>query len=363
MICPLSLIVSERTCNTSLSKGPSTESKARIYPDSAWLPATPESQGIDAEIMNQALSDIEQHCGPDGIAQMLIIRQGYMIWQGNKIDSMHNVWSCTKSFTSTVLGLLIAEGKCQLDSKVGNFIPQLKERYPKVTFRHFTTMTSGYTAKGDKEASGHGQTKTPFIPDPPMFAAGTKYQYWDAAMNELAYALSKVAQQAIEEVFREKIASPIGLDPKLWRWGNWGEQEGIIINGGAGNKGKGMMISASEMAKFGYLFLKNGKWKEKQILSEEWINQATSIQVIEPIAANDDGHTPGLGNYGFNWWLGNRWPHAPSGTYAAVGHNNNMCFVIPKWDMVVVRLGMDGDIDDEYWDRFFNKLSKAIKGN
>jgi hypothetical protein len=73
------------------------------------------------------------------------------------------------------------------------------------------------------------------------------------------------------------------------------------------------------------------------------------------------------GTYGFNWWVngigpdGNRkWPSAPPGTYAASGYNNNVCLIIPEWNMVIVRLGVDGDIPDAKWDKFLKLVSEAL---
>ncbi len=183
------------------------------------------------------------------------------IFKGPEADIAQNVWSCTKTFTSIVLGLLIAEGKCSLDSKVSDFLPELKDHYPELTFRHFATHTSGYKAAGDKTAGGHGQSSTPFTPSSdPLFAPGSAFKYWDSAMNVFAKALTMVAGEPLEDYFKRKVAEPIGMDDDKWGWKDFGIIDGVIVNGGAGNKGRGIFISASEMAKLGQLYLNKGSW-------------------------------------------------------------------------------------------------------
>jgi hypothetical protein len=94
---------------------------------------------------------------------------------------------------------------------------------------------------------------------------------------------------------------------------------------------------------------------------------ATSAQVDNSLPAFDSSNVRGPGAYGFNWWVNGvgpdglrKWPSAPSGTYAALGYNNNVCLVVPEWNMVIVRLGVDGNIPDEKWDFFLKMVSEAL---
>ena len=150
--------------------------------------------------------------------QLVIVRNGRLIWEGADADEVHGVWSCTKSFTSTVLGLLIDDGKCRLDSLASEFLPDLAGSYPDVTLRHFASMTSGYRAVGDEPRGGytHGPSPTPLVPDPrPLFAPpGSRYAYWDSAMNQFAHVLTRIAGEPLEELFRRRVAEPIGMDPR-----------------------------------------------------------------------------------------------------------------------------------------------------
>jgi CubicO group peptidase (beta-lactamase class C family) len=330
-----------------------------VFPDSDWQESTPEAQGIDSEKLMNSMHYLKTNSGSQGTSQAIVIVNGFVIWKGGDIDKKHNVWSCTKSFTSTILGLLIDDEKCTLDSFAQDYDWGLAFYYPALDLRHFVTMESGYNAIGDD------QSGTPFDVAPPLYSPpGSANDYWDAAMNEFAHVLTLINRGAIDTLFKERIADPIGMHSTKWSWGDWGEINGLKVNGGAGNKYRGISISASEMARLGLLFLNRGCWDGVPLISSSWVDQATRLQV--PITVPWSGHRFDVsGQYGFNWWVNDPndmlWNGAPEGTYAAKGLNNNKLFVIPKWRMVVVRLGEDGDGDiaDEIWGIFFSMIDGA----
>jgi CubicO group peptidase (beta-lactamase class C family) len=344
------------------------------FPGERWQEVTPESQGVDSAKLDEAISYLKGHSGPDGATELVIIRNGLLIWKGTNIDKMHGVWSLTKSFTSTVLGLLIDDGKATLDTPAKDYVPSMDATYPDVTLRHFTTMTSGYYAVGDEPRGNykHGPSTTPFAPAPtPLFKPpGSRYAYWDSAMNQFANVLTHIAGEPIEDLFKRRIADPIGMDRSRWDWGDFGQVDGLVVNGGSGNSNKHIQISARELARFGHLFLNRGKWKDKQLISASWVDMATKPHVpastpLEPLSGAD-----GRGVYGFNWWTngigadGKRsWPGAPPDTYSASGYNNNDMFAIPSWKMVIVRLGLDQSdlvITDAIYGAFLEKVGQAI---
>jgi CubicO group peptidase (beta-lactamase class C family) len=114
----------------------------------------------------------------------VIVRHGRMILKGVDIDRVHGVWSVTKSFTGTALGLLIDDGKATLDTRAAALVPELAAHYPNATLRHFATMTSGYRAVGDEPQGDyrHGPSSTPFLPARPLFSPpGSQFAYWDSA--------------------------------------------------------------------------------------------------------------------------------------------------------------------------------------
>jgi CubicO group peptidase (beta-lactamase class C family) len=343
------------------------------FPGKDWHEATPQSQELDATKLDQAAEYLKQNSGRDGVHELVIIRNGRLVWKGDNIDKRHGIWSCTKSFTSTVLGLLIEDGKCTLDTKAKQFVPELAEKYPEVTLRHFTTMTSGYRAIGDEPRGkySHGPSDTPFRPGPePLFAPGQQYAYWDSAMNMFGLVLTRIAGEPLEQLFKRRIAEPIGMNQAAWDWGDFATVDGVVVNGGSGNAGKHILISARELARFGHLFLAGGNWNGRQLINREWITAATAVHVPATLPW---GHPPseidGRGVYGFNWWRNGIqadrqrcWPGAPEGTFAASGHNNNKLFVIPEWNMVIVRMGLDQAdvrVSGQTWGEFLRRMGEA----
>ncbi|MHC4741458.1 MAG: serine hydrolase domain-containing protein [Planctomycetota bacterium] len=344
-----------------------------VFPAKDWLEARPESQGVDSRKLAEAVEYLKANSGSDGVKELVIIRNGYMIHKGGDIDKVHGVWSLTKSFTSTVLGLLIDDGKAKLDTRACEYVAAMRKTYPRVTLKHFTTMTSGYYAINDEPRGGykHGPSPTPFKPSPkPLFAPGAKYAYWDSAMNQFANVLTRIAGEPIEELFKRRIADPIGMNREKWKWGDFGKIDRLTVNGGSGNGNKHIFISARELARLGHLFLNKGNWKGKQLISADWIKTATKPHVPADMPLHDLSGADGRGTYGFNFWTNGikpdgkrKWPDAPRGTYAASGYNNNDMFIIPEWKTVIVRLGLDQNtkkITDKTYNTFIQKMGDSI---
>lgn len=313
-----------------------------IFPGTEWTHATPAELGVDADTLNAALDYLKQYCLDDGLEEVLVIRNGYVVWAGDSVSKVHNIWSCTKSFTSAITGLLIEEGKIALDRKVAEDLPDLGEQYPEATYEHFLTMTSGFNAKGGSRWD-HWESEdwsaTPYTPGKPQFAPGTAYTYWDEAMLILGKALTKVAGTTLENYFTERVGTPIGLTTIHWM--SEGKVDSLPINYGGSN----LEMNALDHARFGHLFLNDGRWAGKQILPEGWADRAMVNQVSADLAMGDTDRnsTDGRGIYGYNWWVINKGEDAPVAAAFTSGLNHNVCLVVPEWNLVLVRMGVDGN--------------------
>jgi CubicO group peptidase (beta-lactamase class C family) len=189
-------------------------------------------------------------------------------------------------------------------------------------------------------------------------------------MNEFGNVLTHIAGEPMADLFERRIADPIGMDSNEWRWGDFGKIEGIVVNGGSGNSNRHIFISARQLARLGHLFLNRGNWNGRQLISEKWVAEATKPQVPASMALWPDSGADGRGTYAYNWWTNGikadgkrKWPGAPVGTYAASGYNNNDMFIIPEWNMVIVRLGLDESqrkITDEVYSKFIEQIGNAI---
>ena len=344
---------------------PEPELTIKVFPGNDWEVSEAAKQNVDPGKLEIALDTLRSFCGEDGTSQTLIIRNGYIIFAGDSIDKVNNIYSSSKSVTSTVLGLLIEEGECKLDDPAHLWLPELDTGiYRNITLRHFTTMTSGYNAVGESrwDEPSKDWSWTPYTPGEPIFAAGTKYCYWDEAQMMLGRALTKIAGKEIKKVFQQHIGNIIGIGN--FEWPHEKEIDGIKINNGCTN----VKWNARQLARFGWLYLNKGNWNGQQLIDSNWVAAATQVQVpiTIPVADTDRKRTNGSGSYGYNWWINagkSALPDSPKSLYYASGFNNNMCFVIPEWNMVVVRMGLDSNPEEPKYiayNRFFKELGAAV---
>lgn len=332
-------------------------SSATTFPGGQWLTAEPESQGMDREKLLEAVEVVRDASGEDGADQLIVVRNGFVVWEGERARDIQRVWSCTKSFLSTCFGLLWDEGKVTPDTLAADILPELAEHYPDMTLEHLATFTSGYTHVD----------KDPLRPAPPLHPVGAAFHY-NRQSDLLAALLTLRAERPLSELFREKIAEPLGISSEDMQWESFGEIKGIPVYGGSGTPGASVLITPLAMARFGWLYANGGVWEGRPLLSRRYIEYAT-VPRTEPALAPHDPKAWYVnlpGNYGFNWWTnglrpnGERhWPHAPVRTFAAQGNRNNNCFVLPEWNLVVVRLGQDKVIDMTLYDRMFRLLGES----
>lgn len=355
-----------------------------VFPGDQWQAATPESQGVDEEILAEALDCLRANAGGVGTDEMVIVRNGFLIWQGPATENTHEICSCTKTFTSTVLGLLATDGKLSVDDYAVSYLPTLDDRYPEyshIRLRDLASMTSGYDGvMGDgwqfykTDPNRHLEHVLSFTtPGPPMFEAGTSFKYHDPAVHLLGYILIKIAKQPLEQIIRRRVTDPIGM--KHFSWSDYGIRDGLLFNNPAGTPGQGqggVYSNALDLARYGLLYLNQGRWKDTPIIDADFVAQATSNQVAAELKTRYFDLT---GRYGFFWWTngiranGTRpWPAAPPRTCAAHGAGRNFIFVVPEWRMVLVRLSPEpqgdvasGTVSEAVWNQFFTRLRTAIK--
>jgi CubicO group peptidase (beta-lactamase class C family) len=351
-----------------------------VFPQADWQEASPESQGVDSAKLKAAVAYMHESFGADGARELVIVRNGYLIWKGPDSDAYHELYSATKVFTSTILGLLVGDGKCALDTLAVEHLPDLDDRYPayaKIRLRHLASVTGGYHGKVANVTPGQ-EWGDPIVyvttPDTPEFEpAGSQVAYNDHDVHLLGRILAtRAAHEPLKDLFQRRIADPIGMS--RWDWGACGTVDGMVHYNAAGTpalKGNGgVQTTPQELARLGHLYLNRGRWKGKQLLSASFVDEATTSQVPATLPGRSSSLLSGA--YGFYWWTngvmanGNRrWPAAPPKTYAAQGASTNFCFIIPEWNMVVVRMGnsdLPGSFaqQDRLQDTFFAKVADAL---
>jgi CubicO group peptidase (beta-lactamase class C family) len=343
--------------------GDGSDAAALVFPAADWQRASPESQGLDPRKLEEAMAIVaeiaQDHADGTpsaGNTRTIVVRNGYLVWSGTDVDAMQPIYSCTKSFMSSVFGLLYDDGKCSPDTRAADILPALREQYPEATLGQFATLTSGYNVPW---------RTSPFEIRPPLHPPGAAFHY-SASSHRLGHMLTRVAGESMRKLFDRRIAQPIGIDRAGWDWPTMVEIDGLPVCGGA----SGVSITARNLARFGLLFLAKGRWGDRRILSEKWVEISTSPRVAPDVPPYEkDGwyvHLPG--RYGYNWWCNGvnsegewYWRNATPKTFAAQGNRNNYCFVIPEWHMVLVRMGQGKPIESRLYDRVFAKLQEALE--
>lgn len=318
-----------------------------VFPGEAWLVSTPEAQGLSSEKLEAAMTRIKEISGKQGNDHTLVILNGYLIWQGSKIDEQIMIYSTTKSLTSAAIGLLWDDGKLSPDSRIAEFVPGYRKDYPSVTIEQVGTFTSGIDFNN----------ATPETPGEPMFRPGTAFHYSNQT-NLLSYITTKITGQSMRDFFQERIGDPIGMRSELMDWNTFSEYEGVEVNTGA----TGAHVTARELARFAWLVCQGGVWDGERLLSQRYLDYATQPLVSPNIPMHDPEAWYSVlpGRYGFNWWVNGKnadgkwlWSVVSENAFMAQGNKNNNAFILPDWNMVIIRLGSDKIISIQKYDEAF----------
>ena len=313
-------------------------------------------KGFRKEPFHEILGPTKKRGGPAG----MILKNGKIVAQWGDTRRVDMTFSVTKSFLSTMAGLAI-------DHKLIANVDDPVEKYiwdgtfdgkhnSTITWKHLLQQNSAWQGSlwGGKDWADRPPSEGGL--DDWQYAApktpGTVMEYNDVRVNVLAYSLTHVWRKPMPQVLKEHIMDPIGAST-TWRWHGykdaWTEIDGVQMKSvtGGGHSGAGIFISAEDMARFGMLFLNDGKWKNKRLLSSEWIDLA-----IQPSVPNV--------NYGFMWWLNKQGPRHWKGVgedvFYAAGFGGNFIIVDRKNDLVVVTRWLEPSKVGEFMQLLTNAL-------
>jgi CubicO group peptidase (beta-lactamase class C family) len=321
-------------------------------------------QTFGREPHGEAIGPIRDRGAPTGV----VVRKGYIVAEWGeplRVDMTHSV---TKSLLSSVIGVAFDRGMIRkLDDPVRDYVPPIQVQGSKdllylfdtphnreITWDHMLRQTSDWegTLWGKPDWADRPGPKPQEWLTRARNKPGTAYKYNDVRVNALALAALNVWRRPLPQVAKETIMDPIGASD-TWRWlgyeNSWVVLDGTLVQSvsGGGHWGGGLFIDAYDMARFGYLTLRRGKWKERQLLSEQWIGWALTPTPAEP-------------GYGFMNFFNNRdrklLPSAPALAYAHLGNGTNMVFVDPDHDLVAVARW----IDRKALDDFVRRLLAAV---
>ncbi len=298
------------------------------WPGTEWRTSSPEEQGMDSSYIRGMIEYIQEQ--KKDIHSLLIVRNGYLVTEAYfypyQKGVKHAINSCTKSVTSALVGIAINEGYIKsINDKVLSFFLDLKianldKRKKALTLEHLLKMTAGfdwveegYYGSEDDSTIQMINSKDPvqFILDHKMIQEpGESFYYCTGASHLLSATLQKTTGKSILEYGQEKLLGPMGITDIYWT----SDRKGITYGG------LGLYLTPRDMAKFGYLFLKKGKWGANQIVPEKWVQESTRKHIGFPY---DQGS-----GYGYQWWT--------TSGYSARGLGGQYIIVFPESNLVVV---------------------------
>ncbi len=331
-----------------------------------WEKRTPEELGMDSRLLQEAIDyamanewsgpkDLKEAItqafgrepygtiiGPTksrGGAAGVILKNGYIVAEWGDTKRVDMTFSVTKSFLSTMAGLALDHGLIHdVNDPVRDYVKDGKfdsEHNSKITWHHLLQQASDW--------SGILWEKPDWADRPPRDATwndlrnrelkepGTHYKYNDVRVNLLAYSLLQIWRRPLPALLREVIMDSIDASP-TWRWhgyeNSWVDVDGLKMQSvsGGGHWGGGLFSSTRDLARFGLLFLRKGKWNGNQLISEKWIDMMKIPSSANPF-------------YGYMWWLNTDKrpiPSAPESVYYALGFGGNCIAVDNEHDLVVV---------------------------
>ncbi len=294
-------------------------------PGAQTLPrSSPEAQGVSSEALLRFLTAIE-NSGQE-FHSIMIVRNGHVIaegwWAPYSAEHKQQTYSFSKSFTSTAIGFAADENLLSVEDPVITFFPDLlpsviSENLAALKVKHLLSMSVGHAKDSilflEQSPKGTPWAKT-FLSLPVVEAPGSKFMYNSGASFMLAAIVTKVTGKTAHEYLTPRLFEPLGITGSTWTTNPDG------INMGASH----LRMKTEDMAKFGQLYLQKGKWKGQQILSEAWINAATSRQ----ISTGNNNSSWGYG-YGYQFWLN------PPGGFRADGAYGQYSMVLPEQHTVV----------------------------
>lgn len=286
--------------------------------------STPEAQGVPSSAILDFVAAVEDRI--DALHGFVLVRHGHIVAQGawtpHGVDSQRTMFSLSKSFTSSGIGLAVAEGKLSVDDPVLKFFPdeapeEVSEKLARMRVRDLLTMTSGHDADtlGAIHRRSDGNWAEAILALPVDHEPGTHFVYNSGASYLLSAIVQRVTGETLLDYLRPRLLEPLGITDATWETCPRG------INAG----GWGLSIRLSEVARFGQMYLQGGEWRGQQVLPRAWVAEATARQV-----SNDNqSETDWRQGYGYQFW------RAQHGAYRGDGAFGQYCLVMPEQDAVL----------------------------
>ncbi len=302
--------------------------------------STPAAQGIDPAAISAFIEAIEAN--KLEVHSFILLRHGHQVaqgwWQPYQADLPHMLFSLSKSFTSTAVGLAVHEGLLTVDDRVIDFFPDelpatVSDNLAAMRVRHLLTMTTGHaedTLNRTVRATDQNWVNK-FLSLPVEHEPGAPFVYNSGATYMLSAIVQKLTGQPLVDYLRPRLFDPLGIDYAVW------ESCPLGINTG----GWGLNITTDAIARFGQLYLQKGVWQGQQLIPAAWVAAATSYQTP------NNGDTPEWAQgYGYQFWM------CRHNAYRGDGAFGQYCVVMPEQDAILAMTSGVGNMQavlDQVW--------------
>ena len=308
--------------------------------------STPEAEGIPSAAVLSFVQALEQHTHPlDAVHGFTLLRHGRVAaegwWAPYGPQFPHSLYSLSKSFTSTAIGLAVQEGLLTVDDPVLKFFPddapqQPSENLKAMRVRHLLSMNTGHQADTTERVFRRDNDTWPrtFLSLPVEHAPGTWFVYNTAATYMLSAIITRLTGQPLVDYLRPRLFDPLGIADPVWESG----PQGVNIGG------SGLHITTEDIARFGQLYLQRGLWGGQRLLAEAWVAEATRATSDNSNTQSNPDWTVG---YGYQFW---RCRHD---CYRGDGAFGQFCVVMPEQDAVLAIISGVRDMQavlDKVWE-------------
>jgi len=289
---------------------------------------------------------------------LMVVRHGRVVaegwWAPYSADRPQLLYSLSKSFTSTAAAFAQAEGLLDLDDTVVSHFPELNaeitdHRSRSIRLRHVAAMASGHSREMLAEAAMRDPTDLVrgFLLIPPDQEPGTVFAYSQPCTYTLASIIQRNAGMPLTEYLRPRLFDPLGIGQVGWHKWPAGYEQGYT----------GLHARTEDIAKLGQLYLQRGRWGDTQLISKDWVTQATSHQIDteSPDQPNPDWQQ----GYGFQFWMA-RYGYRGDGAFG------QFCVILPEQDTVVATTAATEDMQavlDALWEHLLPGLGVSSSEN
>ena len=326
-------------------------SRAAGEPSQSLPRSTPEAEGVSSSAILGFVDAAEQRI--DALHSFVLVRHGRVVaegwWAPYSAEEPHELYSLSKSFTSTAVGLAIAEGKLSLSDPILKFFPGSAPAEPdknlsSMRVRDLLRMSTGQVKEdiGTFAFNSRDDLAKAFLAMPVPYKPGTHFVYNTEATYMLSAIVQKVTGQTVLDYLGPRIFEPLGIARPTWD----ASAQGVSFGG------FGLSIRTEDIARFGELYLQKGQWQGRQLVPASWVEAATSLQTSngsDPESDWDQG-------YGYQFW---RCRH---GFFRGDGAYGQLCIVMPEYDAVIAVTAGTGDMQGELnlvWDKIIPAFSAS----